>query len=63
MTFRRQDQLSKKPVVSKVNIFDSLLTISSLTKALAEEVMLLKGDANEGGEKDESKDTLDLSSE
>ena len=52
-----------EPVVSKVDIFDSLLTISFLTKALAEEVMLLEGDAKEGGEKDESKDTLDLSSE
>ena len=53
----------EEPVVSKVDIFDSLLTISSLTKALAEEVMLLNGDVKEGGEKDESKDTLDLSSE
>ncbi len=53
----------EEPVVSKVDIFDSLLTISSLTKALAEEVMLLNGDAKEGGEKDESEDTLDLSSE
>jgi len=79
LTFRRQEQSSKKskeelnmvddvqeardePVVSKVDIFDSLLTISFLTKALAEEVMLLEGDAKKGGEKDGSKGTFDLGS-
>ena len=51
-----------EPVVSKVDIFDSLLTISFLTKALAEEVMLLEGDAEKGGEKDGSKGTFDLGS-
>lgn len=51
-----------EPIVSKVDIFDSLLTISFLTKALAEEVMLLDGDAKEGGEKDGSKGTFDLGS-
>jgi len=79
LTFRRQEQSSKKskeeltmvddvqeardePVVSKVDIFDSLLTISFFTKALAEEVMLLEGDAKKGGEKDGSKGTFDLGS-
>lgn len=52
----------EEPVVSKVDIFDSLLTISFLTKALAEEVMLLDGD-EKGGEKDGSKGTFDLGSE
>jgi hypothetical protein len=52
----------EEPVVSKVDIFDSLLTISFLTKALAEEVMLLEGDAKKGGEKDGSKGTFDLGS-
>ena len=52
----------EEPVVSKVDIFDSLLTISFLTKALAEEVMLLEGDAKEGGEEDGSKSTFDLGS-
>ena len=51
-----------EPVVSKVDIFDSLLTISFLTKALAEEVMLLDGDEKKGGEKDGSKGTFDLGS-
>jgi len=53
----------EEPVVSKVDIFDSLLTISSLTKALAEEVMLLDGDEKQGGKKDGSEETFDLGSE
>lgn len=58
------DQVAREePVASKVDIFDSLLTISFLTKALAEEVMLLNGDADKGGEKDGSKDTFNLGSE
>ena len=52
----------EEPVVSKVDIFDSLLTISFLTKALAEEVMLLDGAAEKEGEKDGSKGTLNFSS-
>ncbi len=52
-----------EPVVSKVDIFDSLLTISFLTKALAEEVMLLEGDVKQGGKKDGTKSTFDLGSE
>lgn len=53
----------EKPTVSKVEIFDSLLTISFLTKALAKEVMLLDGDGKKGGEKSESKETFNLSSQ
>jgi len=52
-----------KPSVSKVEIFDSLLTISSLTKALAEDVMLLERIEDDGGNDDESTNTLNLSSE
>lgn len=52
----------EEPVVSKVDIFDSLLTISFLTKALAEEVMLLDGAAEKGGKNDGSKGTLNFSS-
>jgi len=52
----------EEPVVSKVDIFDSLLTISFLTKALAKEVMLLDGAAEKGGEEDDSKDSFNLSS-
>lgn len=52
----------EEPVVSKVDIFDSLLTISFLTKALAEEVMLLDGVTKKGGNDDESTKTLNLSS-
>lgn len=51
-----------KPSVSKVEIFDSLLTISSLTKALAEDVMLLDRKEDDGGNDDESTNTLNLSS-
>lgn len=50
------------PSVSKVEIFDSLLTISSLTKALAEDVMLLERKEDDGGNDDESTKTLNLSS-
>ena len=53
----------EEPVVSKVDIFDSLLTISFLTKALAEEVMLLDGVTKKGGKDDGSKDSLNSSSE
>ena len=49
-------------VVSKVDIFDSLLTISFLTKALAEEVMLLDGATKKGGKNDGEKDSFNLSS-
>lgn len=52
----------EEPVVSKVDIFDSLLTISFLTKALAEEVMLLDGATKEGGKNDGEKDSFNLSS-
>ena len=52
-----------KPSVSKVEIFDSLLTISSLTKALAEDVMLLDRKEDDGGKNDVSKSTLNLGSE
>lgn len=51
-----------KPSVSKVEIFDSLLTISSLTKALAEEVMLLDGVTKKGGKNDGEKGSFNLSS-
>ncbi len=51
-----------KPSVSKVEIFDSLLTISSLTKALAEDVMLLERIEDDGGNDDEPTKTLNLSS-
>lgn len=52
-----------KPIVSKVDIFDYLLTISFLTKALAKEVMLLDGDKKQGGKKDGTKSTFDLGSQ
>lgn len=51
-----------KPVVSRVDIFDSLLTISFLTKALAKEVLTLNGDKGEGGKKDGTKKSFGISS-
>lgn len=53
----------EKPIISKVEIFDSLLTISFLTKALAKKIMLLDGDEKQGGKNDFSKSTLNLGSE
>lgn len=52
----------EEPVVSKVDIFDSLLTISFLTKALAEEVMLLDGATKKGGKNDGENGSFNLSS-
>lgn len=52
----------EEPVVNKVDIFDSLLTISFLTKALAEEVMLLDGATKKGGKNDGEKGSFNLSS-
>lgn len=52
----------EEPVVSKVDIFDSLLTISFLTKALAEEVMLLDGATKKGGKNEGEKSSFNLSS-
>ena len=52
----------EEPVVSKVDIFDSLLTISFLTKALAEEVMLLDGVTKKGGKNDGENGSFNLSS-
>ena len=51
-----------KPVVSRVDIFDSLLTISFLTKALAKEVLTLNGDKSEGGKKDGIQKSFGISS-
>lgn len=53
----------EKPIISKVEIFDSLLTISFLTKALAKKIMLLDGDEKQGGKNVVSKSTLNLGSE
>lgn len=44
------------PLVSKVELFDSLMTISSVTKALAKQVLLLSTENKaEGGNKDAKK--------
>lgn len=51
------------PLVSKVELFDSLMTISSVTKALAKQVLLLSTENKaEGGNKD-AKKTQHFSSE
>lgn len=51
------------PSTSKVELFDSLMTISSLTKALAKQVLLLPtGNKAEGGKRDD-KEALNFSSE
>ena len=52
-----------KPVVSRVDIFDSLLTISFLTKALAKEVLTLNGDKSEGGKNNGTQKSFGISSE
>ena len=49
------------PVVSKVDLFDSLMTISFLTKALAGKVMHLSSNTDEGGKEDD-KEAFNFSS-
>ena len=51
-----------KPSVSRVELFDSLMTISSFTKALANKVMLLPTEKLvEGGNEDATKNTQHFS--
>ncbi|HPM75180.1 MAG TPA: hypothetical protein PLA71_05610 [Saccharofermentans sp.] len=54
-----QNQAAKdKPSVSKVELFDSLMSISSMTKALAKKILRSSGDkSKEGGKNDAIKDT------
>lgn len=51
------------PSVSKVELFDSLMTISSVTKALAKQVLLLSTENKADGGKKNDKKALNFSSE
>lgn len=61
MTVNAEVAREQTPLVSKTDLFDSLMTISFLTKALAEKVLLLSSGSNEGGDFDVKK-TFDFSS-
>lgn len=50
MTVNAEVAREQTPLVSKTDLFDSLMTISFLTKALAEKVLLLSSGSNEGGD-------------
>jgi hypothetical protein len=54
-----QNQAARdKPSVSRVELFDSLMSISSMTKALAKKVLCSSRDkSKEGGKNDAYKDT------
>lgn len=45
----KAEEARDNPSVSKVEIFDSLMTISSLSKALAKKVLLLSAENEKGG--------------
>lgn len=52
----------EKPVASMVDLFDSLMTISFLTKALAKSVLLLSTEKDAKGGNEDDKKTLNFSS-
>lgn len=60
MTANAEVARERTPLVSKVDLFDSLMTISFLTKALANKVLLDTGE-KEGGKKND-KETFNFSS-